>query len=129
MLWQDAVHAASGRASAPVRDLVGGDAGAIALFPDRPQAIGDLREPLADFVDIARLTIDAAEIFQRDRDDPAGVDDIVGRVEDAAIRKETAMTFLRELIVGPAGHDRAIEPGDALLVEDRAERVGAEHVA
>ena len=64
----------------------------------------------------------------RDVDDPAGVDDIIGRVEDAALVQPRAVLGRGQLVVGAAGDDRRVERGDAVSVEDRAERVGAEHV-
>ena len=65
-----------------VRDLGGVAAGRRALRPDRLELAGNGLDPRADHVLVA-----VAQIFGRDVDDAAGVDHIIGRVEDAAARE------------------------------------------
>ena len=112
-----------------IGDLVGRDAGAIAFLPDLFEPAGDLRDALPNLVDVARRLVAAAEIFERHADDPAGIDHIIRRVEDATLGQRLAVVGAGELIVRRTCDDRAVEPGDALIVENRAERIGAENLA
>src|SRR4051812_33064867 len=62
-----------------VRDVACGIATGFALIPHLDQAPGNLRDAGLDFGGVA-----VAQIFEADVDDTAGVDDVIGRVEDAA---------------------------------------------
>ena len=62
-------------------------------------------------------------------DDAAGVDDVVGGVEDAASDEGFGVVGGVQLVVGAAGDDAALEAGNGVGVEDAAEGVGGEDVA
>jgi hypothetical protein len=66
-----------------------------------------------------------------DLDDPAGVDQEVGRVGDAARQQPVggaAVALAGQLVVGAAADDAGPQRIDGLVVERGPERVGAEHV-
>ena len=111
----------------PLRHVVG-DGGGVAAGRGalRPDLLEPLRYRLNPFAYQAGIAV--AEIFGADVDDPAGVDHIVGRIEDSAFVEESAVDRLGELVVGRPGDYRSAQSGDAFLVEDRAKRVGADDV-
>jgi len=65
-----------------------------------------------------------------DVDQAAGVDDVVRRVEDAALVNGAAVALLvRQLVVGAARHDLAPQSRQSLWIEDGPERAGGEDLA
>src|SRR5512138_1762282 len=67
-------------------------------------------------------------MLMRDADDAAGIDDVVGRVEHAALAQALAIFFGTELVVCAAGHDRCAQLADRALIEDPAERARSEYI-
>ena len=65
-----------------------------------------------------------AEEFQGNIDDAAGVDHVVGGVEDAALHEFFAVPFPCQLVVGGAGNDRGAQLRQRLVVYRSAERTG-----
>src|SRR5215472_6714829 len=81
-----------------ISDLIRG-----AIFP--PRALEDLREPRGDGLNIGddlRLAHPAL-VLARDADDAAGIDDVIGCIEDASGLQRCAVPILRELVVGGPG--------------------------
>src|SRR5437588_2977317 len=95
-----------------------------------PRALEDLGEPQRDLPDIVQhLRLGgAALILARGADDPAGVDHVVGRVEDPRREERLAVLSVRELIVRSARDDAGAQARDRPGIEHRAERTGSEHV-
>src|SRR3546814_14393472 len=94
-----------------------------ALLPDRFEPARDLLDPRLD----PRL-VGVAQMLGRDVDDAARVNDVIGRVEDAARRDPVTVFRGGELVVGRAGDNGHVERRDALLGQDRAQCAGAEPV-
>ncbi|KIU01357.1 hypothetical protein QU38_02055, partial [Staphylococcus aureus] len=117
----------SAPADQPLRDAIGdfalGIAGAGALVPHFDQPFGDLLHARHHFSHIA-----LPQIFEADIDDPARVDHIIRGIEDAAIMKPLAVRSRGELVVRAARHHGGLKRRDRLFGEDRAERIGAQHV-
>src|SRR5699024_2218884 len=95
-------------------------------------ALGDL-EDLGDVVvDRAGHALGALAVvaFELDRDvhQAAGVDRIVGRVDDAATVELVAGFVVGELVVCRAAHGLELEARDGLFVDDAAQRGRCEHV-
>ena len=67
--------------------------------------------------------------FLSDVDDTTRVHDVVGRVQHPGLGQPVAVGVGRELVVGAATDRSAIELGNALLVQRRAQRTRAEDVA
>ncbi|MVO76381.1 hypothetical protein GON01_00295 [Sphingomonas sp. MAH-20] len=106
-----------------VRNAGGGVAGLRALGPDLLQPVRNQADARADFRLVA-----AAEIFEADIDDAAGVDHVIGREQDAARVDAVAVLRRRKLVVRAARHHRRLQRGDALLGQHGAQRVRADHV-
>ena len=105
---------ATSAAGSPVR---------VALVPDFVQPARDLRDPRLHIGLVA-----LAQIFQADVDDPARVDDVIGRIDDAAIVDPLAFGA-----AWPTGCWRRPRPpcsarGRSPRGQDRAERVGADDI-
>ena len=64
----------------------------------------------------------AAVVFVREIDHPAGIDDIVWRIKDAARCQVRAIFRPFQLIVGGAGNNRCLEQGNGAVVEFCAKR-------
>src|SRR3546814_337464 len=82
-----------------VGDAVGGKPAPLALLEDRGQPFGDLRQLAANGFCVA-----LPQIFGRDVDDAACVDDIVGGIENALGKQPFAVCGGRKLVVGGARH-------------------------
>src|SRR3546814_7333891 len=65
------------------------------------------------------------QIFEPDVDDPARVDHVIRRIENAALEQSLAVGMRRELIVGAARDHCGPEPGNRPLGQDRTQRIGA----
>ena len=63
-----------------------------------------------------------------DVDHAAAVDDVVGRVQDAALLEHVAVALLGELVVGRAGDDLDLEPRERVVVDRGAQRARREDV-
>src|SRR5690606_6074825 len=61
-------------------------------------------------------------------DHAAGVDHVVGSVEDAALRELLLHTGVGELVVRGTAHDLGAQQGDGVVVQRAAERAGGQHV-
>src|SRR3954464_2362587 len=66
-----------------------------AFFPDLLESDRDAFDPPAD-----QRCVAVAEIFGADVDDTAGIDDVIGRVEDAALLEALAIARGGQLVVG-----------------------------
>jgi hypothetical protein len=98
------------------------------LEPGPPE---HLQEPPLDHAEglqgpLARIAVRVQ--FPGDVDQPAGVHDVVRRVEDAGREQHVAVAGLRELVVGGTGDDPASQLRDGRIVQHRTERAGGEHV-
>src|SRR5881394_3715843 len=95
-----------------------------------PRALEDLGEPQRDLPDIVQhLRLGgAALILARGADDPAGVDHVVGRVEDSRCEERLAVLSVRALIVRSARDDAGAQAWNRPGIEHRAERTGSAHV-
>src|SRR5690606_29978953 len=99
-----------------VRGLVGRD-------PLRLGQLEDLGERVVDLARLALRTIARPAVqLAVDVDQPAGVDHVVRRVEDAAPVQLVSVPRLGELVVGRAGDDLELELRDRLVVDDGAQR-------
>jgi hypothetical protein len=92
------------------------DAFSVRLGEQRLQGIADPREPSLELRLVPALVLEADEL-----DDPAGADDVVRRVEDAALVKALGVPGLRELVVRAAGDRAAGEARDRVGVERAAD--------
>src|SRR5438067_721532 len=99
-----------------VGDLVGRRGEALRTLADLVDRVVDLQRSLA-----RGLRVVAAD-FLRDVDEPAGVDRVVGRVQDAARVQIVAVARLGELVVRGAGDDLRAQVGHGVVVEAGAER-------
>src|SRR3546814_2611704 len=79
-LWSAALTPSDQRLGHAVGHRRRRDAARLALGPDFGEPAGDLVDAALDL-----FTAPLPEIFERDVDDAAGVDDIVGGIDDAAI--------------------------------------------
>ena len=96
-----------------------GDAVGVRFREELAQRVADPGEPLLE------LRLAPAFVLEPDQlDDTAGVDDVVGRVEDAAVVQALCGSRRGELVVR-ASRDRAAgEVGDRLVVERAADGSG-----
>ncbi len=62
-------------------------------------------------------------------DDAAGIDGVIGCIENPPLVKSVTVLGLCQLIVGRAGYDVAIELGQGLLIDDGAQGAGRENIA
>ena len=62
-------------------------------------------------------------------DDSAGIDNVVGRVQNAPPVKVLTVLVGGQLIIGSPGYHPAFEPGNGFLVQDSTQRAGREYVA
>ena len=106
-----------------VGDLVGGRLELLAAVDDLGDGVVDVQRLRA------RLVLVVPDDLLRDVDEAAGVDGVVGRVEDAARVEVVAVARNGELVVRGAGDDARLEPRDGVVVQGRAERARGEHVA
>ena len=101
---------------------------------------GDRQQPLERVVDIGGLRLHARRVLLRpailrlhlthDVDQSARVDDVVHRVEDAALAQQRGVAVLvGELVVGGPRDDAAAQLGNSNRVDARSEGAGREHVA
>lgn len=90
----------------------------------------DFRQARADFRqvrgDIGQV---CAVVLEGDVDQTAGIDHVVGGVEDAASFQLVGNVQVGQLRAGRAGHGGAAQLADALAVEHGAEAAGREDVA
>src|SRR5690606_3456555 len=111
---------------AAFREPVGGDR-------RRNPLVGGQREDLAGgVVDAGGAGLGAVEVepldLVRHLDQAAGVDDVVGRVEDAAVGEALLHAGVGELVVGGAADHLRLQDGHRLVVEGPTERAGGVHV-
>ena len=66
--------------------------------------------------------------FIGDLNDAAGVDDIIGGVQDAETPEFLAVVVAPQLVVGGAGDDLGAELAQRGVVDDGAQRAGCEDV-
>jgi len=92
-------------------------------------AFEDFGEGSADRFD-ARHQLFSIGVIARasDVDYPAGVDDIVGGVEDAALGEQPSVVVLRKLVVGGPGDHIRLYLRNALVVDDCAKCARNVHV-
>jgi TamB, inner membrane protein subunit of TAM complex len=107
---------------------IGGKAAGIGLGKQRRQARTDGVHLRIHLIQADLFAVIAGQIFGHHRNDAPGVDDIIGRIKNAARRQPGAVFGRRQLIVGGSGNHRHIQRGDAGFVQDRTQRVGAEHI-
>lgn len=90
----------------------------------------DLAQRAADALDVPEhgVPVEPPPSFVPDIDDPTGIDDIVGSVEDAAFHQGGAVTGFRELIVGGAGDDAGSKVRDRHVVQNCAHGAWREDV-
>src|SRR6476469_9841517 len=89
----------------PLRHGIGDGGGiaaaGLALRPDLLEPDRNALDPLTDQVGVA-----IAKIFCADVDDAAGIDHVIGRIEDPALMDALAVLGSGELIIGAAGDNR-----------------------
>ena len=104
----------------PAHEAVGGVEGSDSLRvrfgEELPQRVADPREVLLELRLVPALVLEADQL-----DDAAGIDHVVGRVEDAALPEPLGILGLGELVVRAAGDRPARKAGDGFDVERAAD--------
>ena len=77
---------------------------------------------------IGCFPVGGAAVFVGNIDDPAGVNRVIGRIEDIAGLQFVAMPMFRQLIVGWTRDDFCLQAGKGLIVYDGAEGTRCEHI-